>query len=133
MKVTHAVNLNKKLQNSRDKPISVTSHQPDSITSRLRKRRDTAKYFEFNKLINSIRNHHYDSDETDSFDADLENEIADIKNRKYFVVPNTLASDRYVSLFKMVLSLRSLTCIDICEEEEGDIGRHKVALQPGRH
>ena len=49
-----------------------------------------------------------DSIGNDSFDLELQEEIEDIKSRKYFIVPPKLAWDRYVNLIKLVLNLLNI-------------------------
>ena len=72
-----------------------------SIAKRMANKRTSAILVDVDKAIEKVLKSK-DSESEESFDADLDQAIKDIKGRKYFIVPPKLSADRYTNLVKMV-------------------------------
>ena len=73
-----------------------------SIVKRIANKRTSTILVDIDKTIDNVLNS-VESLSESSYDADLDQAIEDIKGRKYFIVPEKLAADRYTNLIKMVM------------------------------
>jgi DNA-binding transcriptional regulator GbsR (MarR family) len=68
-----------------------TKNISQPIHKKIRKKRKTESIDVLTKMMESLQNSSDESLQQESYDGDLDEEIKDLKNRKYFHVPNNLA------------------------------------------
>mmetsp|Transcript_24464 Transcript_24464/g.21724 ORF Transcript_24464/g.21724 Transcript_24464/m.21724 type:complete len:209 (+) Transcript_24464:443-1069(+) len=88
-------------KNVGNKMIKVDGLETKVISSL--KRKESIKNLDLDDMLDNVNKNQQNCLSQDSLDVDIDKEIDDIKNRRYFVVPKKLAADRYVNMFKMIV------------------------------